>query len=65
MKVTEEPKKIGVTFNIKGTTTEELNEISRWCQQNKIQYLGDYGPEKYRYFIVNEESIMAFKLRWL
>lgn len=66
MKIIEEPKKFGTWFISEDATFEELTVISQWCRENGIRYLHtDSHHLHFGYFIVNKESIMAFKLRWL
>ena len=65
MKVIEEQKNLGMMFIVIGDI-DDVNEISRWLIENNIQYISDYPRRRYyRYFIKDETSIMAFKLRWL
>ena len=45
---------------------DETHNISEWMWQNNIQHIFDYPClGEFHYFIRDEASIMAFKLRWM
>ncbi len=70
MKFVETKKKYGTEFKAIGSI-DELNDVNRWVKQNDINHL--FTPARQQninrnvdyYYIRNEISIMAFKLRWV
>jgi len=68
MIIRETKKKYGAEFKVVGSI-DEINKVHRWMNQNDIRNLYTRAHQRDRfiayYYIRNEISIMAFKLRWL
>lgn len=60
--------KLGTLFivNYDHEDGDNAFDIDRWLKENNIQYIFTFKRlGEYHYFIRNEASIMAFKLRWM
>ena len=60
--------KLGTLFivNYDYKDGDNIVNIDEWLKDNNIQHIFEYKRiGEYRYFIRDEASIMAFKLRWM
>ena len=71
IKITEIPMRFGTQFLVEITSTTYNPEAARpnitsWLKENKIQHIYSHETALMDYyFIIDEASIMAFKLRWM
>ena len=66
MKITENKGNFGSLFVVESKEVQNFIDITHWLRENNIQFVVDYPKNNIReYVMVNDVSIMAFKLRWM
>ena len=68
MKIRETRGNFGTLFAVESGHSKDFHDITKWLRENDIQFLVTYprrDGDDCNYFVLNEVSIMAFKLRWI